>query len=156
MSPARRLIVPVSGGPGDQRLLEVVEKIAYHQHVDITIIYVVEVMQSMPLDAELPREISRGEQVLRNAEMAAGSCLYGRSSAIQTELLQARSAGAAIVDEAIEHEAHAIVLGATVRRKFGKLTTGETLDYVLVNAPCEVIVIRHSLPDWLASDGEST
>lgn len=155
VSPAHRLIVPVSGGTGDQRLLEVVEKIAYHQHVDITIIYVVEVMQSMPLDAELPHEITRGERVLRDAEMAAGACLSGRSSSVQTELLQARSAGAAIVDEAIEHDAHAIVLGATVRRKFGRPTTGETLEYVLLNAPCEVIVIRHSRPDWLSSSTES-
>lgn len=135
-------------------MLEVVEKIAYHQHVDITVVYVVEVMQSMPLDAELPHEISHGELVLREAEMAAGACLSGRSSSVQTELLQARSAGAAIVDEAIEHEAHAIVLGATIRQKFGRPTTGETLDYVLLNAPCEVIVIRHSQAGWLAPDRE--
>lgn len=155
MSPAHRLIVPVSGGAGDKRLLEVVEKIAFHRHVDITIIYVVEVMQSMPLDAELPQEIAHGERVLREAEIAAGACLFGRTSSIQTELLQARSAGAAIVDEAIEHEAHAIVLGATVRRKFGKLTTGETLHYVMVNAPCEVLAIRHSLPEWLPLNSET-
>lgn len=148
------MIVPVTGGEGDERLLEIVEKIARHESVDITIIYVVEVMQSMPLDAELPREISYGEQVLRKAEAVAGACLGGKSGSIRTELLQARSAGAAIVDEAIEHEAHAIVLGATVRKKFGRASTGETLDYVLVNAPCEVIAIRHALPGWLAPDME--
>jgi nucleotide-binding universal stress UspA family protein len=118
---------------------------ASHQRVDVTLIYVVEVMQSMPLDAELPHEISRGEQVLADAERRAGAGLDGRCSAMRTELLQARSAGAAIVDEAIEHQAHAIVLGASVRKKMGRLTTGETLEYVLVNAPCEVIVIRHAL-----------
>lgn len=141
----------MSGGAGDIRLLEVVEKIAYHENVDITIIYVVEVIQSMPLDAELPLEISRGEQVLQQSEIAARACLAGKSSSIRTELLQARSAGAAIVDEAIEHEAHAIVLGATIRKKFGRSTTGDTLDYVLLNAPCEVIVIRHARPGWPAS-----
>lgn len=153
-APTHRLIVPVSGGEGDKRLLEVVEKIARYQNVDITIIYVVEVMQSMPLDAELPHEISHGERVLQNAEAVAGACLAGKSSSIRTELLQARSAGAAIVDEAIEHEAHAIVLGATVRKKFGRPSMGETLDYVLLNAPCEVIVIRHALPGWPASTME--
>ncbi len=144
----------MSGGPGDRRLLEVVEKIARQQNVDITIVYVVEVMQSMPLDAELPHEITRGEEVLRDAELAAGACLNGKVSQLRTELLQARSAGAAIVDEAIEHQAHAIVLGATVRKKFGRPTTGETLNYVLTNAPCEVIVIRHAQPGWLASTME--
>lgn len=153
--PVHRLIVPVSGGEGDRRLLEVVEKIASHENVDITIIYVVEVLQSMPLDAELPREIARGEQVLLQAEATAGACVAGKKSAIRTELLQARSAGAAIVDEAIEHGAHAIVLGATVRKKFGRPSTGETLNYVLLNAPCEVIVIRHAQPGWTGSVMES-
>ena len=147
---ALRMIVPVTGGDSDVRLLQLVEKIAQRQNASITIVYVVEVQQSMPLDAELPAEIERGERVLKDAERMASNCVEGRKGSIHTELLQARSAGAAIVDEAIDRNADAIMLSATLRRKHGRVTIGDTVDYVLKNAPCEVMVIRQALPDWLS------
>jgi nucleotide-binding universal stress UspA family protein len=66
---------------------------------------------------------------------------------IQTELLQARSIGAAIVDEAIERSADAILLTAAIRRQHGRPTIGETVNYVLLNAPCEVIAVRAAPAD---------
>lgn len=143
-----RLVVYVTGGPEDKRLLEIVEKIGQRQNTFITIAYVVEVQQSMPLDAELPVEIERGESVLHDAEMFATRCVGGRRDHINTELLQARSAGAAIVDEAIESEADAIMLSCSIRKKHGRPIIGDTIEYVLRTAPCEVIVIRQALPDW--------
>ncbi|HVL24343.1 MAG TPA: universal stress protein [Thermomicrobiales bacterium] len=147
---AFRVIVPVSGGDSDVRLLQIVERIAQRQNANITIVYVVEVQQSMPLDAELPAEIERGEHVLKDAERLASSCVEGRKGSITTELLQARSAGAAIVDEAIDRNADAIMLSASLRRKHGRVTVGDTVDYVLTNAPCEVMVIRQAVPEWLS------
>jgi nucleotide-binding universal stress UspA family protein len=150
-----RVIVPVTGGDSDVRLLQIVERIAQRQNARITIVYVVEVMQSMPLDAELPAEIERGERVLKEAEQLASTSVEGRKGSIQTELLQARSAGAAIVDEAIDRNTDAIMLSAVLRRKHGRTTIGDTVDYVLKNAPCEVMVIRQAMPDWLSDDLES-
>ncbi len=140
-------MVPVTGNPEDRRLLEIVDKISQKSNTYITLVYVVEVAQSMPIDAELPAEIERGERVLREAEIQTTRCVGGRRGAIVTELVQARSAGAAIVDEAIEHGSNAIMLGTSVRKKHGQLSTGETVDYVLRNAPCEVIVIRQGKPN---------
>lgn len=151
---SRRILVPVSGNESDERLLSIVEKVAKRQNSSVTIVYVVEVQQSMPLDAELPNEIERGEQVLRDAEKFAISCVDGKQSMISTELLQARSAGAAIVDEAIDRNADVIMMGATIRKKLGKVTTGETVDYVLKNAPCEVLVVRPAMADWLTDRQE--
>jgi nucleotide-binding universal stress UspA family protein len=142
------MVIPVSGGPGDKRLLETVSKIADKKTVAITIVFVVEVEQSMPLDAELPAEIERGERVLRQAASYIDSCIHGRQGSVHTELLQARAAGAAIVDEAIDRNADVIMLSATLRRKHGQITTGETVDYVMKNAPCEVVVIRLAQNEW--------
>lgn len=147
-----RLVVYVTGGPEDQQLLEKVEKIGQHQNTFITIAYVVEVQQSMPLDAELPMEIERGETVLRNAELFANRCVHGRRDHITTELLQARSAGAAIVDEAIESSANVIMLACSIRKKHGRPALADTVDYVLRNAPCEVMVIRQAMPSWPAEE----
>ncbi len=108
----------------------------------VTFLYVVEVPQSMPLDAELPGEIEEGEQALRHAELVARQTLPARTAHIVTELLQARAVGPAIVDEAIEREADAILMTASIHRKHGRDSLGETTNYVLLNAQCEVVVIR--------------
>ena len=148
----QRLLVPLNGRPSDERVLEVVGQLVHRHPVAITLIYVVEVMQSMPLDAELPAEIDRGEAVLRRAEHTARHGQGHRLENVDTELLQARSAGAAIVDEAIERAADAIVMGATVRHRHGKSSLGETAVYVLKNAPCEVVVVRHPSPGGQIGD----
>jgi nucleotide-binding universal stress UspA family protein len=143
----RRLLVYVTGTPADQRVLEVVEKIAERPNTEVTIAYVVEVQQSMPLDAELPAEIEYGEHVLHEAEEFTARCVNKRAM-LHTELLQARSAGAAIVDEAVESNATAIVMACSLKKKMGRVTIGETVDYVLRNAPCEVIVVRQRMSGW--------
>ena len=49
-----RVVLPVSGGSTDQRLLDSVARLCHRRKADVTLVYVVEVEQSMPLDAELP------------------------------------------------------------------------------------------------------
>ena len=136
-----RLVVPVVGTADDDRALAVAQQLVEKRPIALTLIYVVEVAQSMPLDAELPDEIGRGEAALQRSEAGARRAL-GKGAAIFTELLQARSVGAAIVDEAIERNADAIVMTAAVRRRHGRPTLGATANYVLLNAPCEVLAIR--------------
>src|SRR5215212_10693450 len=109
----QRIIVPVNGTSGDARALALIGDLVNRQPVAITLIYVVEVLQSMPLDAELPAEIDRGELVLGRAEELAKALVSPKSDRLTTDLLQARSAGAAIVDEAIERTADAIVMATT-------------------------------------------
>jgi nucleotide-binding universal stress UspA family protein len=138
----QRLIVPVNGTAGDARAIDLVGRLVQKQMASVTLIYVVEVAQSMPLDAELPAEIEKGEIILGNAEQAARRILVHKGETVLTELLQARSAGSAIVDEAIERNADAIVMAACNHHHHGKTTLGETVGYVLKNAPCEVIVLR--------------
>jgi nucleotide-binding universal stress UspA family protein len=141
-----RVVVPVAGTEIDERVLAILPDLIGVDGGDVTFLYVVEVPQSMPLDAELPREIDRGEIALRLAESAAKRALPARSTQITTELLQARAVGPAIVDEAIERGADAIVMSAAIQRKHGRPTLGETMQHVLLHAPCEVIVIR-TAPD---------
>lgn len=143
----QRVVVPVAGTSADAEVLGLVRLLADKHPMVLTLIFVVEVVQSMPLDAELPSEIALGERALRDAQATAERLLPTRGSEIFTELLQARSIGAAVVDEAIERNADAIVMTASVRRRHGRPTLGETIGYVLMNAPCEVIVARRVLVD---------
>lgn len=149
-----KVVVPVSGGSIDQRLIDALRRICARQGAEITLVYVVEVDQAMPLDAELPDEVNRGEAVLRDAADATRSTLDPQVAHVYTELLQARAAGSAIVDEATDKGADAIMIGASLRRQYGRLTIGDTVDYILKHAPCEVIVIRQALPDWITESME--
>lgn len=145
----KEVIVPVTDVESDTRLLQVVERIAIHPHIIVTFVYVVEVAQSMPLDAELPGEVLHGEAVLRDAREHILKHVAGKKVTVNTELLQARSAGAAIVDEAIDRDAGVIIMSASVQRKHGEITLGETVDHVLKRAHCEVVLIREEMPEWL-------
>jgi nucleotide-binding universal stress UspA family protein len=137
-----RLVVPVAGSGMDDRVLSLLPNLLSIDGGAITFLFVVAVPQSMPLDAELPNDIETGERALRNAEHTARRAFPSRNITIVTELLQARAVGPAIVDEAIERDADAIVMTAAIHRRHGRPTLGETTDHVLLNAPCEVLVIR--------------
>jgi nucleotide-binding universal stress UspA family protein len=147
-----RLVVPVAGTEMDDRVLGMLPNLLSSEGSTITFLFVVEVPQSMPLDAELPTDIDLGERALRHAELAARQALPSRNTTIVTELLQARAVGPAIVDEAIERDAEAIVMTAAIHRRHGRPTLGETTDHVLLTAPCEVVVIR-TVPDSLPGAG---
>jgi nucleotide-binding universal stress UspA family protein len=147
-----RLVVPVAGTEMDDRVLGMLPNLLRSEGGTITFLFVVEVPQSMPLDAELPTDIDLGERALRHAENSARQALPSRNTTIVTELLQARAVGPAIVDEAIERGAEAIVMTAAIHRRHGRPTLGETTDHVLLNAPCEVVVIR-TIPNSLPGAG---
>jgi len=147
-----RLVVPVAGSEMDDRVLGMLPNLLSSEGGMITFLFVVEVPQSMPLDAELPTDIETGERALRRAENAARTLLPSRHATIVTELLQARAVGPAIVDEAIERDAEAIVMTAAIHRRHGRPTLGETTEHVLLNAPCEVVVIR-AVPESLSPPG---
>jgi nucleotide-binding universal stress UspA family protein len=64
-----------------------------------------------------------------------------------TDLLQARSVGAAIVDEAAERKCDLIVMTSSCKPVHGKPQVSETVSYVLKNAPCEVMLLRVASAD---------
>ncbi|TAK20974.1 MAG: universal stress protein [Chloroflexota bacterium] len=104
-------------------------------------VFVIEVNRSLPIDAELQPEIDRGEEVLQKAADVARECAVTYESA----LLQARDVGAAIVDEAVQVRADAIVMGLPYKRRFGEFDIGPCVQYVLRNAPCRVLIARQQI-----------
>ena len=82
-----------------------------------------------------------------------GSCAGPRICAdehdciIETDLLQAREPGPAIVTEVLEKQIDLLLVGMGYRTKFGHFEIGETIPYLLKNAPCRVMILRKSLED---------
>jgi nucleotide-binding universal stress UspA family protein len=93
----------------------------------------------MPLDAEMTAEAERGEQVLAEAERKADEMDYRDN--VFGEILQARDSGHAIVDEAVERGVSAIVMGVSYTHGMGD-GLPPAAQYVLKNAPCQVILSR--------------
>lgn len=139
-----RIIVPVHGTAADKRAISLASLLGSGKGTEMVLVYVVEVAQSMPLEADLPAEAAAGEEALRDAETWARAAASGRITRISPELLQARSAGAAVVDEAIERGADVIVMAQQQHFRHGQPTSGDTVPYVMDNAPCDVVVTRLS------------
>jgi nucleotide-binding universal stress UspA family protein len=107
------------------------------RHLDLTILHVVVIPRSLPLEAEMAAEVAEGETLLAKAEEVA-EALGGRH--MRTDLLQAREAGPAILQEIHERAIEAVVLGARRGRAFGEHAMGPTVEYLIKHAPCRVVI----------------
>ncbi len=133
-----RILVPGKGHPTDSEAISLACNIAKRDKGVVFAIYVIEVKRTLPLDAENDEEVAHGEQVLEATETYAAKADYR----IETELLQAREVGPAIVDEAADRKADLIILGAPYQHRYGQYHLGRTIPYVLEHAGCRVWVIR--------------
>jgi nucleotide-binding universal stress UspA family protein len=135
----RSILVPVDGSPASIDAVLLACGIARKTKGKVFAVHVIEVKRSLPLDAELPEEASNGEAVLTRAERAASEADYR----IEGELLQAREAGHAIVDEAMERGVDLILLGAEHKAPPGEYQLSRLAQYVIRAAPCAVMIWRH-------------
>lgn len=136
--PQRRIVVPMAGTSVDPDVIRVAATLAKASKGELIAIHVIEVRWNLPLDAILERETERGETILDDA-VRIGEQLGVK---IETELLQAREAAAAIIDTAREREADLIILGMPFRRRLGRVYVGRTVQDVYVGAPCAVLAYR--------------
>ena len=117
----------------------------------VAILHVIEVPRSLPVEANLAPEAVRGEEILTYAERVADE----HDVQVEGALLQARDAGPALVDEALDSGAGAIVIGLDYdRRPYGRFEIGRLPRYVLANAHCEVWVIRYAFDEVIQSDDD--
>ncbi|MFC2017921.1 universal stress protein [Chloroflexota bacterium] len=136
-----KILVPVSGEEADKEAIELACIMAKESKGTINAVYVIRVKRSLPLDAEIDTEVQKAEEVLSWAEEIADQKVYK----IETNLLQTREVGPAIIDEAMEHSADLIIMGMGYRKRFGQFDPGDTVSYVLKNAPCRVLLLRQPL-----------
>ena len=141
-SDAVKILVSVKGTKADEETIRLACSLAKKNKSKVYVVYVIEVERSLPLDAELEPEIKKGEELLNHAERLAEE----QDCEVETELLQAREVGPALVDEAIERGINMIIIGMEYKQRFGEFSLGSTVPYVLKNAPCRVLVCREPIP----------
>jgi APA family basic amino acid/polyamine antiporter len=133
----RTIIVPVVRTGESEEALVAAARLAAERGATVAVLHVVEVPLSLPLDARLHGEEDQAEALLDDAQALVES--YGVRAV--TRLLRARRAGPAIVEEARRRHAELVVLGAPRRAISGRRRLfGKTVDYVLREAPCRVLI----------------
>ena len=136
-----RILVTVSGKEADIDTVKLACDLAKKPKAKIYVVYVIEVKRSLPLDAVIDSEIRIGEEALAHAEDVASDMDYE----IETDLIQGRDAGPAIVDEAMDKEVDLILMGFTQKKRFGVFNLGRVIPYVLEEAPCRVLLFREPM-----------
>jgi basic amino acid/polyamine antiporter, APA family len=130
----RTILVPIVSGPESHESIDLAARLAAERGATIVALRVLVVPLDCPIDIELHDEEAEADRLLDDARAAASS--YG----VRTidRIVRARHAGRAIVDEATRRQAEIVVLGAPRGRH--RAIFGKTVDYVLKNAPCRVMV----------------
>ncbi|MCJ7769007.1 MAG: universal stress protein [Dehalococcoidales bacterium] len=132
-----RVLVPVAGTKADEGAIELACSLVKGKNKSkIFAVHVIPVERSLPLDVEIKPEIGKAEDILARAESIA----QDMGCAFETDILQAREVGPAIIDEATEREIDLILIGVTYKKHYGQFCLGDILPYVLENAPCRVLL----------------
>jgi len=132
------ILAPLAGTAVDPDVVRVATTLAKPWKAQVLLIHVIEVRWNMPLDAVLESDTERGEVILDEALRLAEQA----GVKVESELVQAREAAAAIIDTARDRTADLIVLGMPYRKRLGRVYVGKTVQSVYVGAPCAVLAYR--------------
>ncbi len=129
------ILVPTTGEI-DAEMIQMACKIAQRDKSNVTALYVIEVPMVLPLDAKIPAEEEKAHKIMDQAELIGKE--YGVQ--INTKIIQTRTAGKAIVEQAKAMKASLILLGSGSReKKTEEILNGKTVNFVAKNAPCPVL-----------------
>jgi nucleotide-binding universal stress UspA family protein len=137
----KKILVATSGDTTDEEVVQLACEMAKKSKAEVYVVYVIEVNRSLPLDAVVEPDIAKAEAILTRAEDIAAENDYE----VETDLIQSREAGAAIVDEARERNIDLILMGITYKKRFGTFNLGRAIPHVLEEAPCHVLLLRENI-----------
>jgi nucleotide-binding universal stress UspA family protein len=136
-----RILVPLSGQPDvdDPALKVAALLLSGREGSEVSLLHVIEVPFERTLDTEDESAVQRADEILTRAERL----LAEKGIATRTSTVQARAAGAAIVDDANELGADLIVMGLRYKKRFGgQWDAGRTVPYVMRNSTAPVWCLR--------------
>jgi len=111
-------------------------KLAARRRRGVHVLVTITVPANAPIDASVPDQEARAQEAIDAARVVGGRRVTGH-----WEKVRAGEHGRRIVDEAREIKARAIVM-ALPQRRTGASLFGKTLETVLAERPCRVIITR--------------
>jgi nucleotide-binding universal stress UspA family protein len=137
-----KILVAARGNGVDQIAVELACKIGKKSKSKIFIVYVIEVNRSLPVDAIIKPDMEAAERVLLEAEEYAQQNDFD----VETEIIQAREVGPAIIEVARQNKVDMIIMSMNYKKRFGSFTMGNAVPHVLEEAPCRVLICREPKP----------
>jgi APA family basic amino acid/polyamine antiporter len=134
--------------PFDNQTVATAKALATRRRRAIHVLALVDVPVSLPLDAELFDRERRAQSKIEQAKLIGGQRISGHVHRVRVG-----AAGQAIVEEAEQMKATAIVM--TLRYRNGSPLYGKTLQTVLAQRPCRVIVSANPGLDTVDPAGAS-
>ncbi|HET7520928.1 MAG TPA: universal stress protein [Candidatus Limnocylindria bacterium] len=139
-----RILVPLAGTEADEAPLRLAAVLMSGSEGQVSLLHVIEVPFEQQLDAEDPKAIAFADEVIERAERFLGE----HEVPVRTGIAQARAAGAAIVDDAVEQNVDLIVMGLRYKKRFGGgWDAGRTVPYVMRNSTAPVWCLRAETED---------
>jgi APA family basic amino acid/polyamine antiporter len=133
------VLVPILDGHYDDRVMATAGRLAARRRRGIHVLALVTVPNALPIDATMVDSESTADSVIEQAKIHGGRRVSGHM-----EKIRAGQAGRRIIEEAADMRATAIVMPLP-RRIDGASLFGKTLETVLTERPCRVII--ESAPD---------
>ena len=128
------MLVAFEDGHYSSEAIATAAKLAARKRRGIHVLVTITVPANLPIDASMPEAEEKASQAVDAARVRGGRRVTGH-----WEKVRAGEAGRRIVHEAREIRAGAIVM-ALPRRRTGSSLFGRTLEHVLAERPCRVII----------------
>jgi APA family basic amino acid/polyamine antiporter len=133
------VLVPMIDGRYDDHVMATAMKLAAPRRRGIHALALITVPNALDIDATLPEDEAAADSAIEQARIQGGRRVSGHY-----EKIRAGQAGRRIIEEATDMRASAIVMPLP-RRVAGASLFGKTLETVLTERPCRVII--ESSPD---------
>jgi basic amino acid/polyamine antiporter, APA family len=134
-----RILVPMKLGPIGEEILATAIKLAEERGSTVSAVHVIAVPLDRTLDADMLDAEERAEASLAEAKLLAAE----HGVVVEGKVVRSRAIGEAIVEEARAEDVDLIVMGSSPRWRRQSRFFSPTVDYVLRQAPCEVMVIAY-------------
>jgi basic amino acid/polyamine antiporter, APA family len=128
------VLVPLGVGEYDESVVATAAKLAARRRRGIHVLALVTVPSALPIDAPMADDESAAASLIEQARVQVGARVSGH-----VERIRPGQAGRRIIEEAVDMRAAAIVMPLP-RRTSGASLFGKTLETVLAERPCRVII----------------
>jgi len=137
------ILVPLLGrNEATDRIVALAAQMARQRNGRVEFLAVIQVPFTLPLNARVEQDEKVALEALARAESVAAQCGARNAVQVSKRILKARDIGAAIVREAEEHLVDLVLLANTPVRVRGSMQQIDpAIEYVMRNAPCEVLVL---------------
>jgi APA family basic amino acid/polyamine antiporter len=134
------VLVPMGAEHYDETVVATAAKLAARRRRGIHILAIVTVPSALPIDAPMPEQEAAAQSIIEQARVQVGARVSGH-----VERVRSGQAGRRIIEEATDMRAAAIVMPLP-QRVNGASLFGKTLETVLAERPCRVIIESSPAP----------